>query len=76
MTRSSIVLRRNPGSLLDALPLHDIALAYIGSIEGVADVRVDRSTSAEIELSFSWYGEGGPVIPDEHLDRYGLRLDR
>ncbi|MFQ6308687.1 hypothetical protein [Lysobacter capsici] len=62
--------------MLDVLPLHDVALAYLESIEGIADVRVDRSTSLEIELTFSWYGEGNPVIPEEHLDRYGLIRDR
>lgn len=76
MTRDSIVLRRTPGSLLDVLPLRDVALAYLESIEGIADVRVDRSTPGEIELTFSWYGEGSPVIPVEHLDRYGLMRDR
>jgi hypothetical protein len=76
MKRDSIILRRSPGSLLDVLPLQDVALAYLGSIDGIADVRVDRSTSTEIELTFSWYGEGTPVIPEEYLDRYGLVRER
>jgi len=76
MTRDSIVLKRNPGSLLDVLPLHDVALAYLESVEGIADVRIDRSTATEIVLTFSWYGEGRPVIPEDRLVGYGLARGR
>ena len=76
MARRSVVLRRHTGSLLDVLPLRDRALAYFQSVEGLLDVRVERSSATEIELSFEWDGEVEPSIPEDYLDRYGLeRLD-
>ncbi|WP_408952068.1 hypothetical protein [Lysobacter sp. Hz 25] len=76
MTRDSIILKRSPGSLLDTLPLDDMALAYLQSIEGIADVRINRSTATEIELTFAWYGEGSAVLPEDRLNGYGLIRDR
>lgn len=58
------------------LPLYDVALAYLESIEGIADIYVDRSTVTEIKLTFAWYGEGSPVIPEDRLRDYGLARDR
>lgn len=72
MARRSMLLRRKPGSLLDVLPLRDCALAYFQSIEGLADVRVERRSNTEVELSFEWDGEVEPNIPVDYLDRYGL----
>lgn len=72
MTRDSIILKRSHGSLLDTFPLDDVALAFLQSVEGVADVRIDRITATQIELTFAWHGEGSPVIPEAQLEGYGL----
>ncbi|UZW61831.1 hypothetical protein [Lysobacter enzymogenes] len=72
MPRYQIVLRRRLGSLLDLLPLRVVALAYVQSLEGLRDVRLEYASGKQTVLSFAWPGEGMPVIPVDHLDRYGL----
>lgn len=74
MVPGSIKLCRNPGSLLDALPISEVALAYLQSVEGVGYVNITDSNESEVVLSFVWFGEGDPVIPAAHLDRYGLSM--
>lgn len=74
MKRSSIKLCRSPGSLLDILPIADVATAYMQSVEGVTNLSVERSGLLEIHLTYVWHGEGQPVIPLHNLDRYGLRV--
>jgi hypothetical protein len=72
MLRYQIVLRRRLGSLLDLLPLRVVALAYVQSLEGLRDVRLEYASGKQAVLSFAWPGEGTPVIPEVYLDRYGL----
>lgn len=72
MPRYQIVLHRRLGSLLDLLPLRVVALAYVQSLEGLRDVRLEYASGKQAVLSFAWPGEGVPVIPEKHLDRYGL----
>lgn len=74
MIPGSIKLRRKPGSLLDVLPISEVALAYMQSVEGVGYVNIAESNESEVILDFVWFGEGDPVIPEAHLDRYGLSM--
>jgi len=48
-----MVLKRSPGSLLDASPFDDVALAHFESVEGVTDIRIDRSAPTETESTFA-----------------------
>lgn len=75
MIRHQIVLKRQRGSLLDTLPLRDVALAYIQSVEGLGDVQVEYASNKQAVISFVWEGDGDPAIPDDLLDRYGLKID-
>lgn len=72
MLRSMIKLCRCPGSLLDILPIADVAMAYLQSVEGVTDIEVKQSDVWQVELTYLWHGNGAPVIPSDHMDRYGL----
>ncbi|MEH6413863.1 hypothetical protein [Pseudomonas sp. CGJS7] len=74
MVRSTIKLCRRPGSLLDILPIADVAVAYLQSVEGVTNIEIERSNLLQIELTYLWHGSGDPVIPLDTIDRYGLSV--
>ncbi|UZW62180.1 hypothetical protein [Lysobacter enzymogenes] len=76
MSRHQIVFKRRPGSLLDLVPLSDVALAYAQSLEALRDVRLESASERRAVISFVWGRSGSPDIPEDKLDRYGLRFSK
>lgn len=72
LSRYQITLNRRPGSLLDFVPLQDVALAYVQSLEALCDVRLESASERQVVISFLWSKVGSRDIPQDKLDYYGL----
>jgi hypothetical protein len=77
VSKHAITLKRDGiKGFLSSQSIGTDALNALLSIPGVEEVKVVSESNVQVELTYSWGGEGKFCEIDEHLARFGLaRVD-
>jgi len=72
MQRHTVTLRNDSDRTPGEVSLGKLAVAALGELAGVIDIKIEFETLFAVRASFVWISHGTPVIPEEHLHRFGI----
>ncbi|MCX7100514.1 MAG: hypothetical protein NTX38_03220 [Methylobacter sp.] len=78
MSKHSITLKRDGiNGFLSSQSIGTDALNALLSISGVEEAEVESESNEQVELTYSWVGDGKFLEIYEHLAKFGLaRVDK